>query len=414
VRRGRRGAIALRLGVGLTLLVGLAACGKKGPPLPPLRPVPARVLDLAAQRSDARVELRFTVPATNSDGTTPPAVERVEIYRLAGTANPTAATPPGADPSGGAAVSGAAAGRGRASNTEAAQTPAPRPPAAPPRTTGAAIAQPANLIGTLDVTRPPPEGAPPAPAGAGEALRPGDAATFVDQIPASELAAAPGAVWRYVVVGVAGRDRRGPPSGIAEVALTAAPAAPAGLALGYDATTLRLTWQGGVPGARYRVMETPTEAAAGDPVALTPDPIEAAEFSLPVEFGRPRCFAVRSVSVAGTTTVEGLMTPPVCETPVDTFPPSAPGALIAFQEGAQVVLRWQGVETVDLAGYLVLRGGAAGETLQPLTTAPVTGTVYRDASVQAGATYTYAVVAIDRAASPNTSAQSNRETVTVR
>jgi fibronectin type 3 domain-containing protein len=108
------------------------------------------------------------------------------------------------------------------------------------------------------------------------------------------------------------------------------------------------------------------------------------------------------------------MTPPVCETPVDTFPPSAPGALIAFQEGAQVVLRWQGVETVDLAGYLVLRGGAAGETLQPLTTAPVTGTVYRDASVQAGATYTYAVVAIDRAAPPNTSAQSNRETVTVR
>ena len=41
----------LRLCVILCVL-GVAACGKKGPPLPPLRPIPARIADLAATRRE--------------------------------------------------------------------------------------------------------------------------------------------------------------------------------------------------------------------------------------------------------------------------------------------------------------------------------------------------------------------------
>ena len=63
----------------------------RGAPQAPLRRLPARVTDLEARRLEDRIELRFTIPGTNSDGSTPPTVERVEIYRPA---PPVAAGPP--------------------------------------------------------------------------------------------------------------------------------------------------------------------------------------------------------------------------------------------------------------------------------------------------------------------------------
>ena len=60
----------------------LAACGQKGPPLPPLRPVPAALSDVTAERTADRITLQFTVPATNRDDSTPPAIDRVEIHAL--------------------------------------------------------------------------------------------------------------------------------------------------------------------------------------------------------------------------------------------------------------------------------------------------------------------------------------------
>ena len=63
---------AVRTGIvpAALVLTALAAtaCGKRGDPQPPLRPIPGRVADLSAHRVDDRVELRFTVPAANLDG----------------------------------------------------------------------------------------------------------------------------------------------------------------------------------------------------------------------------------------------------------------------------------------------------------------------------------------------------------
>jgi len=67
--------IVLALGV-----VVAAGCGKKGPPLPPLRPVPGPVTSVTARRVDGRIELRFTIPSINTDKTSPAVVTRVEIY----------------------------------------------------------------------------------------------------------------------------------------------------------------------------------------------------------------------------------------------------------------------------------------------------------------------------------------------
>src|SRR5712671_3099263 len=68
----------------LTAAVLAAGCGKKGPPLPPLLKIPAPPADITAQRRGSKVDLQFTVPGANTDGTRPANVERVEVYALTG------------------------------------------------------------------------------------------------------------------------------------------------------------------------------------------------------------------------------------------------------------------------------------------------------------------------------------------
>ena len=48
-----------------------AGCGKKGPPLAPLRLVPAAPAELVARRTVSDVELRFTLPTRNQNGAGP-------------------------------------------------------------------------------------------------------------------------------------------------------------------------------------------------------------------------------------------------------------------------------------------------------------------------------------------------------
>jgi hypothetical protein len=79
-----------------------------------------------------------------------------------------------------------------------------------------------------------------------------------------------------------------------------------------------------------------------------------------------------------------------------------------------VALAWSPVAAADLAGYVILRGEGPGETLQPLTRVPATARSYRDTTVRSGVTYTYAIVAVDRAVPPNASAASDRQVVTAR
>ena len=68
----------------------------------------------------------------------------------------------------------------------------------------------------------------------------------------------------------------------------------------------------------------------------------------------------------------------------------------------------------DLGGYLVLRGEAPGDTLSPLTPAPIPDTSFNDTTVRRGGTYVYEVVAVDKETPPNRSAASNRVEETIR
>ena len=69
----------------------VTGCGKKGPPLPPLVKLPVAPADLVAERRGNTVDLQFTVPGTNTDGTRPANVSRAEVYAITAPGDPHAA-----------------------------------------------------------------------------------------------------------------------------------------------------------------------------------------------------------------------------------------------------------------------------------------------------------------------------------
>jgi len=161
---------------------------------------------------------------------------------------------------------------------------------------------------------------------------------------------------------------------------------------------------------------TPVEAdpyAIAQPSPITPAPVPGTEFVIKgVAFGAERCFEVRPVDQVFGATVIGPASPRTCFTPKDTYAPVAPKSVAAIAGAGVINLIWDANAEADLAGYIVLRGEAPGDTLQPITKEPVIEPSYRDESVRPGTRYVYAVIAVDRAG--NNSAQSNRAEETAR
>lgn len=345
---------ARRWAVAAVVLLAVS-CGKKGPPLPPLRLSPPAVTDVTARRTPAQVQVRVRVPGAEA-GTTLPA-DRIEIYRRFGDGSE---TPPDA----------------------------------------AALLQSEYLWRSITVT-PDDEGALPAAVGSDGWL------TAIDQDPIATGNAA-----AYVAVAVADRDRRGPSSPLVEVPASAAVSPPQGVTVDYDARQLTVTWSPADPGLQFEVISSTPDGLPG--ALLTPEPIDASSWSTAVSMGREWCVVVRAIQVNGRVVLESPAAGPVCETPVDRFAPPPPANLVAAVAAGGVSLVWSPVAAPDLGGYLVLRGDGPDGTLLRLTDAPIADTSWRDTTVTPGSTYTYAVVAVDRAEPPNVSAESNRQTVTVR
>ena len=336
------------------------ACGKKGPPLAPLRPMPAMVSGFAADRAGTSVTLRFAAPTANRDGSTPAATQRIDLYAMTMSAS------------------------------------------APPPTVEQLLVA-ANVISAIPVRRDQDSTAADAPK-----TGPGDSVTFTDAI---SLPADGGPFVRYyAAAGWAGR-RRGQVSATLSVPLRTGPAAPSAVTPGFDEKSITLSWQASGAGQRFVVDRVSPGAT---PTRVTPEAIAATDVTVPVQFGVEQCFVVRTVEVVGAVTLIGDATSPACVTPVDRFPPAPPTELRGFPAETGIELTWTASATADAAAYIVLRGEGTSDTLQRLTATPVTATQYRDETVRSGVTYTYAVTAIDRATPPNESGPSNRQTVTAR
>lgn len=422
----------------LLVCVAASACGKKGPPLPPLRRVPAAVDGLAADRYADEVFVKFTVPSTNVEGTGSANLAWLEVYAIT-TVHPLSADEVQTD---------AVRKLATLLATERVRPPLPpTPPSDPARPAPPPLPiEPGLDQGGAAVIRDTLAGAALEPIAFPSTL-PKPEVPVVDEPAVPGPLVAPDAVTAprryYFVVGVTANGRYGVTSEPVAVPLGPSTSAPGRVAVAYDEQAFMIRWE---PAADARLAEAPpqpdgllpsrpivapvaptkyevypadtAQSASGPvmaPMPLNAEPLTVPEFKVPgVAFGRERCFIVRPVDVVSGITVRGPRSAPSCVAPVDTFPPATPRNLQAVAGAGTISLIWEANSEPDLAGYIVLRGDAAGDTLTPLTPAPIRDPRFDDATVQPGVRYVYVVVAVDTASPRNTSAQSNRAEETAR
>jgi hypothetical protein len=381
-------------------------CGKKGPPLPPLVKLPAPLADLTAQRRGDTIDLQFTVPSANTDGTHPANVERVDVYAITAPA-----TPPLTD----------AQVLKLGTKVGSVAVKAPRDPNA-----------------TSDPDEPDNDDDVDAPEGRG--LDQGAVARVAESLAASSLTPVdvPGSAKRtkaqaadgpptpllpppsaplartYVGVGVSTRGHNGPLSKRIAVPLVAPPPPPAISPIVYSETAVTLTWSAApaaAPAADADVLpSTPIGATrpvigytvydVSNPAAvvkLTKAPIAETRFEdARITWNEKRCYVVRTAATLGAAAIESDAPPATCATLTDTFPPAAPKSLKSVSSEGAINLIWEPNTEKDLAGYIVLRAIAPGGTLEPITPAPIQEQAFKDA-VQAGVRFVYAVKAVDKA-----------------
>jgi hypothetical protein len=385
------------------------ACGKKGPPLPPLLKQPQPPAEISAARHGDVVDIQFVVPAANTDGTRPANVARIDVYGITGPSavtdeqilklgtkvasvqvktprNPNETIEPGEPESEMQPPEGRGVDQGAVARVDERLTPE------------AAVAIDLTKAGKPGKTR-----TVPAP----DTERPLLAPTFA------------AASRSYVGVSVSAKGKRSPMSARATVAMVDPPRTLPVPAVGYDETTVSVSWPpvGGakptpVPGEVPVLPSTPIGRAvptfsynvyavsdATPPVftLLTKTPVDEPSFSDPqIVWGEKRCYAVRAVETIEDLKVEGAESPAGCVTLVDTFPPKAPQGLQAVASEGAINLIWDANQEKDVRGYIVLRAIAPAETLEPVMSEPIRETSFKDA-VKPGIRFIFAVRAVDAA-----------------
>jgi hypothetical protein len=405
------GAGRLRSVVAAGLLTAAAvagACGKKGPPLPPLVRLPAPPGELTAARRGVSVDITFVVPEANADGTRPANIQRVEVYGITA--------------------------RGDVADAEILRRGA--------RIASIDVKSPRDPNATIEPDEPLSDLEPLQGAGldqgatghvseqlTGAVMRPADASTAKEEATTADEPAIDSLRRMYVAVGISTRGRRGQLSRRSAVPLLPAPPAPGRPSMGYDETAIRVEWPApdaqGEPDSSmafhvYELVQPAPDALGPDgpktgrtvvEARLTPVPVREPAFDdRRIAWGAERCYAVRAVREVDGLLVESEASPPACVTLADTFPPPVPTAVTALASEEAISLIWNAVEAADLAGYVVLRAAVPGE-LAPVTPSPIRETTFRDV-VTPGVRYAYAVQAVDTAG--NTSAPSSLAEETAR
>jgi len=410
-----------------------AGCGKKGLPLAPLVTIPAPVGNLVVRRLASDVYVEFRVPTQNADAGRPTSVDvaQVEVYAMTVSPAPAAPRPElndfvrrgtlvariDVDPD-------LLDGEGVAETPRSESSPKPTNPRPGDVVTVVERLTPQTYV-PVEFQR--------------RARRPVPPVAVASRAPALSTGVEPPLSRTYLIVGVNRSGRRGRPSPAVRVPLIDPPRPPSAPLVKYGEKVVTVEWQP-PPGARRSVQADAPRAAAprsapvlqsqpivewpsgwryevyevGPATARLPTPLnrtpqeETRYQDQRVAFGTQRCYVVRTIESVQGATVLSAPSPQTCVTFQDTFPPAPPRGLAVVATAGAISLIWEANSEPDIAGYLVLRGGAADETLQPLTARPVPETRYRDSEVQPGVRYVYAVQAVDTARPPNVSPPSER------
>ena len=334
----RKGALAAVV----LLAAGLCGCGKQGPPLPPLRAVPAAAKDLAATQQGGQIVLSFTYPKTTPAGTALPGISAVEILEAVKTA----------------------AADGKVNPMDPKEF--------------AAAAKPRTKVEGADLTT----------------ATSGDRLVLSLPVPAMAAGAPPEA--HYFAVRTFGMEGdRSEPSNVAAVVPKAPPSPPGRVTVTPRADGVLVEWAG-VPDAAggYNVYRRDAQERFHGQPAHVAGAEERSWLDNTARFGQSYIYTVTALA----------QREPAVESAIgsehevryqDRFPPGVPTELVALAEPGRIRLVWRPVDAEDLAGYIVYRRTGSG-SFERVVAQPLATPEYNDKAVTAGQTYTYRVTAIDK------------------
>lgn len=335
----------------LILALTFSACGKRRPPLPPAEGVPQRTELLSGVQRGNQVILSWPAPRRNAPDESVQSIRRVDVYRLA----------------------------------EAVDDPLPL--------TEEEFSARATLVGSV-----PPEQLAGAP----------NALSYTDELTLSEPVRL-----RYAVRYVNAAGQRASFSNFLLIEPATSVSQPPVLAsspeVREDAIVLR--WE--APAANvddtrpanilgYNVYRS---ARAQDAPAQTPlnqRPVNTTSFAdQTFSFGEEYVYVVRAVSLGtGGEPVESLNSNAVGASPLDTFPPAAPGGLTVAASPAplRISIFFAANQERDVAGYNLYRSTDSSQPLGSWTKLNrnlLDRTTFQDEAVQSGQRYFYYVTAVD-------------------
>jgi fibronectin type 3 domain-containing protein len=357
----------------LVLLLAISAlslaptCGKRRPPLPPVERIPQRTELLSGAQRGNQVILGWPAPRRNAGEGSVQSIRRVDVYRVA------------------------------------------EKPNAPLPMTEEEFAARANLIGSVTYE---------------EIKKAGDQLTYTDTL---ELAGEPARL-RYAVRYVNAAGQRAAFSNfllIEPAAKVAEPPAIIKSGKELSETALTITWEApktNIDGSTpvnllgYNVYRTIASKPEVSQNPINQAPITVTQYQdRNFKFGEKYTYVVRSVSL-GTEgkPVESLNSNSVELSPVDIYPPSAPGQISPAPAPGRIALFWPANPEADVAGYLIYRStdpDLPKEKWTKLTSSLYAKTTFTDENVEAGRTYYYYIVAVDNVGNVSPPSEVVSETV---
>ena len=339
----RRAARAKMAGAALVGGLALVACGKKGPPLPPIPLMPAAGGAVLVLQEGNSARVAAPVPEHYLDGRRLDGLTGAQLFR---------------------------------------------------------VLRPAGVaVGARDF---PVDMVPVAVIDGAEAagLAPGGEARFVDPLPEVP----PGRVLYYSARFLAAGRRWSAPSAISRpVSPSPAPEAPAGLAAEIRREGIALSWpavQGAGALGVYRSIPVAREPLA--PFVVLPGD-SVGWLDIGVRDGDVWVYRLRALASDGPDAAASPAAGPVEVKLVDQFAPEPPDGLELVPRADGVDLFWALAAEPDVAGYVVWRRDEdqPDGTWERLTPAPVPETWFTDRTAPAGRTLAWSISAVDRATPPN-------------
>lgn len=417
VDNSARGIPFLKKQLFLALGILLVACGKRGDPLPPLRPTPQPVTGLAISQRGKELIVHLVAPRASSDGARLPVLE-LELLRLEGDGDFTKAAKsstrkvaPGerlemAEPLLATGTSLRIAARASHQNRKSVQTSAvsftvqPEPPV-PTELTARSSASGVTLAWSAPDPMPcrfvPPPAPSPPPPHSGSSPRPPTPGIGPDAL-------APKGQTPSIV---------GQPPGAAPKAPATPPATPPAPSSVREppATSAAAPMAGSTPQPSPTPSATPEPPLPPDPggflvyrraktsdysSALTPQLLETPHYDDTVaSLGGEVCYEVRT-AISTDPLIEGDASNEVCLKVEDVTAPGAPAGVttLAVENGIEV--SWSPAAETDLKAYRIHRS-TKGAKPEQIGEVAVPTTSFRDTTANRDRRYRYTVTVVDQA-----------------